>query len=385
MSGRRPVRSRRSAPAETAFESVSCASAAVCTAVGAYALGSSERVLVNTITPTTVTLASVPLPPNATTSGSGLENALLSVSCPTTTYCAAVGVYSSTAGSGIDPLVETYSGGKWTPATPSGASLDPSFESILYGVSCSWPGSCAAAGVSGMSASSTTEGVVETAADGTWTQSTAILPNDVHVPPVVELGAFEEFISQPVSCNGGACVLAGSYENTAASLSGFFNTYPNLSGYQLAASDGGIFAFNAPFYGSTGNLILNQPVVGMAEVPDTGGYYEAAADGGVFAFHAPFLGSMGAAHLNAPIVGIAFDSRTGGYYEVATDGGIFAFNAPFYGSMGRPTSTSRSWAWPSTRPPAATTRWPVTGASSPSTPPSRVRPATSPSTGRWWA
>jgi hypothetical protein len=30
------------------------------------------------------------------------------------------------------------------------------------------------------------------------------------------------------------------------------------------ASDGGIFAFNAPFQGSTGNLTLNKPVVGMA-------------------------------------------------------------------------------------------------------------------------
>jgi hypothetical protein len=31
------------------------------------------------------------------------------------------------------------------------------------------------------------------------------------------------------------------------------------------ASDGGIFAFgDAPFYGSTGSLTLNKPIVGMA-------------------------------------------------------------------------------------------------------------------------
>ena len=36
-------------------------------------------------------------------------------------------------------------------------------------------------------------------------------------------------------------------------------------GYWLVASDGGIFTFgNATFYGSTGGIPLNQPIVGMA-------------------------------------------------------------------------------------------------------------------------
>ena len=38
-------------------------------------------------------------------------------------------------------------------------------------------------------------------------------------------------------------------------------------GYWLVASDGGIFAFNAPFYGSTGNIVLNQPIDGMEASP----------------------------------------------------------------------------------------------------------------------
>ncbi len=319
---------------EAILESVSCATASFCTAVGADGVGSNEQPLANTVTPGAVTAPSVPLPANARTSGSDTEAALLSVSCPTATYCVSVGGYTSTAGSGIVPLVETYSGATWRPATLSGTALDPSATSALYGVSCSWPGSCTAAGISEVSGPTHAEGLVETLAAGTWTQSTAILPSNSKVPPEVELGVGEDDLSQPVSCVGGVCVLVGSYETTAAAAAGFFNTYPNLSGYQLAASDGGVFAFNAPFYGSTGNLVLNEPVVGMAEVPDTGGYYEAASDGGVFAFHAPFYGSMGSTHLNAPIVGIAFDSRTGGYYEVASDGGVFAFHAPFYGSMG---------------------------------------------------
>ena len=36
-------------------------------------------------------------------------------------------------------------------------------------------------------------------------------------------------------------------------------------GYWLVASDGGVFAYgDAGFYGSTGALTLNKPIVGMA-------------------------------------------------------------------------------------------------------------------------
>jgi hypothetical protein len=109
------------------------------------------------------------------------------------------------------------------------------------------------------------------------------------------------------------------------------------AGYDLAASDGGIFAFpgNAmPFCGSTGNVRLNQPVVATAMAPVSGGYWEAAADGGIFAYGgARFFGSMGGRQLNSPVVGMAATPDGGGYWEVAADGGIFAFgDAPFFGS-----------------------------------------------------
>ncbi len=106
------------------------------------------------------------------------------------------------------------------------------------------------------------------------------------------------------------------------------------TGYTEVASDGGIFNFNTPFYGSEGGKPLNAPIVGMALDAQTGGYWEVASDGGIFAFNAPFSGSQGGQPLNAPIVGMAVDTTTGGYWEVAADGGIFAFNAPFYGSQG---------------------------------------------------
>ena len=53
---------------------------------------------------------------------------------------------------------------------------------------------------------------------------------------------------------------------------------PSSQGYWLVASDGGIFAFgDAGFHGSTGNIRLTKPVVGMAVTPDGGGYWLVAS------------------------------------------------------------------------------------------------------------
>jgi hypothetical protein len=80
-----------------------------------------------------------------------------------------------------------------------------------------------------------------------------------------------------------------------------------LPAYWLVASDGGIFSFGgAQFYGSTGNIVLNKPIVGMAATKDGGGYWMVASDGGIFSFgDAQFYGSTGNITLNKPIVGMA--------------------------------------------------------------------------------
>ncbi|MGH8981644.1 MAG: hypothetical protein ACRDWE_11625, partial [Acidimicrobiales bacterium] len=120
---------------------------------------------------------------------------------------------------------------------------------------------------------------------------------------------------------------------------------PATGGYWLVASDGGIFAFTAPFYGSAGGTHLNAPIVGMAATPTGHGYWLVASDGGIFTFgRATFKGSTGGTHLNAPIVGLAADPATGGYWLAASDGGIFAFTAPFYGSVGAANSDVTSMA-----------------------------------------
>ncbi len=122
---------------------------------------------------------------------------------------------------------------------------------------------------------------------------------------------------------------------------------PGPHGYWLVGSDGGIFTFGAaPFYGSTGALTLQRPVVGMTVTGDRSGYWLVAADGGVFSFgDANFYGSIpglgiapagsgvGTKELNAPIVGMVPSSDGGGYFMVGADGGVFAFgDAKFEGS-----------------------------------------------------
>jgi hypothetical protein len=118
-------------------------------------------------------------------------------------------------------------------------------------------------------------------------------------------------------------------------------------GYWLVGRDGGIFSFGAArFYGSTGGLHLQRPVMGVTPSVNHKGYWLVAADGGIFAFgSAGFYGSIpgigikpaGAGgrgpKLNKPVVGIVPSSTGHGYFMVASDGGVFAFgDAHFEGS-----------------------------------------------------
>jgi hypothetical protein len=110
---------------------------------------------------------------------------------------------------------------------------------------------------------------------------------------------------------------------------------PTLSPYDPDEAAAATFG-SAGFYGSTGSMRLNKPVVGMAVTPDQRGYWLVASDGGVFAFgDAGFYGSTGSMVLNKPIISMipTLDGR--GYWLIASDGGVFAFgDAQFYGSAG---------------------------------------------------
>jgi hypothetical protein len=173
---------------------------------------------------------------------------------------------------------------------------------------------------------------------------------------------------------------------------------PAQPGYWLAGADGGIFSFNAPFYGSGtshagtpgtcsftpqspsalpatlgcsalaatpsghGYWLLNafrqgipfgqgagmSPLdctsptgatgrwTGIASSTTGAGYWATSSNGGVLACgDAIFLGGVASLALNGPVVGIAATPDGEGYWLVAADGGVFAFgDAAFLGSMG---------------------------------------------------
>lgn len=79
----------------------------------------------------------------------------------------------------------------------------------------------------------------------------------------------------------------------------------------------------------------------LAPTPSGNGYFEVTSGGDVYTFgDAQFAGSTGDIHLAQPIVGIVAVSGGGGYWLVARDGGVFSFgDAKFYGSLpGLPAS-----------------------------------------------
>jgi hypothetical protein len=114
---------------------------------------------------------------------------------------------------------------------------------------------------------------------------------------------------------------------------GRLNLYRALTtsgpGYWMTASDGGVFSFgNSQFYGSTGSIKLNQPIVAMAATARRKGYWFVAQDGGIFNYgDARFFGALGNVKLPAPIAGMAAMPDGQGYFMVGATGIVYAFGS----------------------------------------------------------
>ncbi len=304
-------------------------------------------------------------PPNTTSSN------LTSVSCPTINVCYALGTDS-----GGTPYVVEESSGVWGQPQLLAASPD------LVAIDCPTAGSCTAVGnndystlndgawssfglpgidmtsVSCVDASDCTalgSGYV-TETDGVWGSPTTISGFPLGGEDLSSISCTSSTACTAVGYDGNTdgdnnqpfYVTSAAPSSTPTPTPPPVITSPSTSshGYWLAGSDGGIFSFgSAQFYGSTGSLVLQRPVVGITPTANDAGYWLVASDGGIFTFgNAAYYGSipgLGFApagssspkRLNAPIVGMVPSAGGGGYFMVASDGGVFTFgDAKFEGS-----------------------------------------------------
>jgi hypothetical protein len=120
-------------PEISGFNGVSCASATACTAVGSSGTQDDLSLLADHWDGTSWSMQDPPTPEGAVSSD------LDRVSCPTATFCAAVGSYETKPDAPM-PLTETWNGTSWSiQPTP-----DPS--ATLNDVSCTSASDCTAAG-----------------------------------------------------------------------------------------------------------------------------------------------------------------------------------------------------------------------------------------------
>ncbi len=147
---------------------------------------------------------------------------------------------------------------------------------------------------------------------------------------LVVVGGLAGYLVAP---EGYAMALSASVSSSGSPAIVFYGKVDTATGSPVAGAKVAVastFPVPTAFFGSTGAMHLNQPIVGMAATPDGGGYWLVASDGGIFSFgDAAFFGSTGGIHLNQPVVGMA-TSAGSGYRLVASDGGIFDYgSAPF--------------------------------------------------------
>jgi hypothetical protein len=184
---------------DSALEGLSCVSASFCMAVGQYTI-----TVAGAIEPVPRTLIEswngskwsiVPSPTPATSTSLSLE----AVSCTSATACMAVG-QSFDNGSGIDTLMESWNGSKWSivpSPNPAGAEVQ-----TFGGVSCTSATACMAVG------SSNTNDIISTLAES-WNGSTwsIVASPDKNLDTNILTG---------VSCvSATSCTAVGYYVGTA--------------------------------------------------------------------------------------------------------------------------------------------------------------------------
>jgi hypothetical protein len=205
--------------AYAALDALSCPSAAACTAVGVYTSTSgTEQAFIGDWGGGAWDATAAPLP------GAASGSQFIAVSCPAVGSCVATGTYL--VGGTDTGLIETQSGGSWSPATlplPAGASPSASVANNDLFVSCPAAGSCA---VAGTTFDGNYEGVLDTLSGGTWTAQSAPTPGGAGSPDV-QLDS--------VSCADAATCVAGGLVTVGGVAQGLLESLSSGSWVAQAA------------------------------------------------------------------------------------------------------------------------------------------------------
>lgn len=188
------------------LSSVACESATACIAVGTYtsASGANNGLLLSG-SGGSWTTTTAPLPANANSDYQGVT--LDSVTCPSTTSCAASGNYTTSSGSD-DMLLLTASGNSWTAA---GAPLPADMAAtgtMPTAIACSSPASCTAVGYYTDTAG-VYKGMAATGSGTNWTSGEFAMPD-------ARTGTGAAVFQLSVACPSAAgCVTVSWYEDAS--------------------------------------------------------------------------------------------------------------------------------------------------------------------------
>jgi len=210
------------------LESVACAGAGDCTAVGSYLDPSSvgQAMVVEQRSGSWQPAVPAPLPGIGLASNPEHRSGLDSVACLSSGQCTAAGDYepSSVAGSG-QPLVVTEGadGSLQAAGVPPGSAATTSGGASA--VSCAEVGNCAAVGTAGQTRTTSCcervgTGLLLAQSGGSWTQTAAMMPADAASPTATNDTDYPLPVLSSISCAAGGCSGAGTYE-PAGEIQGF--------------------------------------------------------------------------------------------------------------------------------------------------------------------
>ena len=216
--------------------SISCPTSGWCAAIGQYPSTAGANLFVGTLQGSTwsvQTLSLANLVPPVSTFGLGTlygtQYPFIHLSCPTETYCEAVGEYGGAQGP-LSIFSVTLSNGHWTVQNEAALSASGT-PTIVTGLSCPAVGSCVGSGIVIIDNLSYSN-YVANLSDGTWT---AVLLGSVVTPPqgvvneVTLLGAL--LTSESMSC-----VTITSCEMVGLDASGGFSASQGPDGQWSSSS-----------------------------------------------------------------------------------------------------------------------------------------------------